>query len=756
MKRVFKKLLATTMVLIMVLSILTINTAQSTSASSESTADKAPKIDVQLLKADKNGMYTEAKTKPDKIQIKMDITDFAKGKVKYENEEYDRVMLPGWFSNSEAGTPELPVKVFMFEIPDEGNPSVVVSQKSEKKYEGINIAPAQKPHADSSKYEFDVEVFEKDAALYQTDALFPKSNIVNTSVAFMRDHKVLVVEVTPFQVNPKTETLYVSEHMKIDINMDKKSSILTPAVESGLDSMQYDTAMAQGIYGYESSLAEATPKYMILMDDQFADNAKLSEFVQWKIQKGNDVVQVKTSQIPAATSGAPTVDEIVAYMRGLPSADYPTYLLIIGDHTNANGVAGRYYSTYYGGYTDLDASCRTSSDWLPDLFCGRLPATNTSEATLMLDKVLAMDKNPPSTDMYDKILVAGQIQDSDYNNVADRLFCETADGIACYFEKDAGGVDYDCVRAIVNPHGVTADCKWQQSYPILWSGATGDAAKIGTRVYNTFVSETEARNRITSNINAGVAIVQHRDHGAVTGWGDPSFSNSDVSALSNGTNRPLVLSINCLTGSYHKSNCFAKAWLTDSNGGAYAVVAATDVSYSGYNDWLTHGFYMAFLSDYRTWHNNSTSPNWTGNLPTPTTSGEGVSTKLGQMLNFGKMYMYQKYGSSTTCKNEFKMFHLFGDPEASVQLHAPASNTISAPSSITATETPSTITVQTHSDGVGSQVCLYSKELGVHQVKYVGADKKVDFNVTLPGKGTLEVTVIKFGQKPYKGTINVK
>jgi hypothetical protein len=120
-------------------------------------------------------------------------------------------------------------------------------------------------------------------------------------------------------------------------------------------------------------------------------------------------------------------------------------------------------------------------------------------------------------------------------------------------------------------------------------------------------------------------------------------------------NLHLVFSINCLTGSYHKDNNFTMSWLTNTNGGAYCVIATTDVSYSGYNEWMSHGLYTAFLSDYNSWHNSSTTPDWTADLPEPTFGiNDGRAVHLGEMLDFAKMYMFQYYGTDNNAHDTFQ------------------------------------------------------------------------------------------------------
>ena len=52
---------------------------------------------------------------------------------------------------------------------------------------------------------------------------------------------------------------------------------------------------------------------------------------------------------------------------------------------------------------------------------------------------------------------------------------------------------------------------------------------------------------INNAINSGAFMLQHRDHGGVTGWGEPAYYSSDIDGLTN-TDLTWVFSINCLTG----------------------------------------------------------------------------------------------------------------------------------------------------------------------------------------------------------------
>ncbi len=675
--------------------------------------------------------------------LDLDLQGFWKQAHYVKGSVYEIVNLPGWESQTAVGKPAVPMKPVFVELPIGASYTVKVVDINSVEMPLAAIWPTQP----AVPQDLPPPPFTKDNMAYSQNALYPKSPIISTHEVWMRDHRILEIQVAPIRYNPVTGVVNAATKLTIEVTLN---TIGTNQV-SALHSATFDQTMIEGLpsvlqpkripMGKKAPLA----KYMILLDDQFSSNAKLAEFVDWKKRRGNDVVIVKTSDINS--NGSPQNSEITSYMRNLPDKDYPVYLLIIGMDSRSNGVEPYMYQ----GKTpsDLRFACKTSSDFLPDLFYARLPASNNSELRTMLEKVMDMDRNPPQSNMYQKVLMAGQIQDNEgQKNVCDRMHCETSDAIACYFEQDAGGVDYSCVRAITNPHSARSDCLWRNdSRSMLWRNVSGNARKIGRRVHDHFINNSTARSRINNSINNGVSIIQHRDHGYVKGWGNPSYSSSNLrSGVDNGKNRPIVFSNNCLSGSYHRSDSFIKAWMTHAKGGAYAYVGCTNVSSWGWNDYVCHGKFIAFLGDWRSWHSNSQTPDWTTDLAKPDFGGEGKTFRLGPIMNFAKLYMYQRYGSSSSCERHTNLFHLFGDPEAFIQLLKPKSLTVSFPDTI-----PIDASKVTVDCGVNdATVCLYGPDINVHQVA-TSANGKASFDIDPSKEGDLFVTVAGYGLRPFEG-----
>lgn len=652
---------------------------------------------------------------------------------------YTRLEAPGWTWLNEPGKPAVPVKHFLLPIPVGVAPRVSVRSLVEVGIEGLEVEPAQPLPLESGPG----ELFARDAATYASGNPYPASQVVAWSVGRIRNQGVLSLAVAPVRALPGRRAALAAVELEVEVAWGPAgvSAASTPPPPEPVETMP------------EGTSGGAPIPYLVVLPDQFAGNARLAEWVDWKRRKGCAMRLVRTSQI--SPDGAPSPEAVTKYLRGLPAAEYPEYLLILGDANPVRGVDGRPISRTlrYEGRYDLDYACRDAADIYPDLAYGRLPAADDRQLTAMLAKCLAADRTPPEGDMYQKVAVAAMLEDkTPRDNRADKLFCETADAVAAYFEQAPGGVVYGCTRAFVNPYAVTSQCYWNQN-SLLWRATD----QIGSRVWDHFLPEEAARERLAGAINAGVSLVLHRDHGNPDGWIDPPFTSADIRRLANGERRPLVLSMNCLTGSYMYDNNFAAAWLLHEGGGAYAVVASVDASTSWCNDWMTHGFLAGLLPDYLAWHNQSTQPDWPKDLPAPGGAyGQvGSRTRLGPLLNFAKMYMLEqnRYVPSLGANlDTFRIFQVFGDPETHVLLPRPRPLAATLPPALS----PGSQRVQVATGEPGSQVCLYGPDVGVHQVAIAGADGQAALAVAPTDPGIIHVTVTAYGCRPFEGALMVK
>ena len=147
----------------------------------------------------------------------------------------------------------------------------------------------------------------------------------------------------------------------------------------------------------------------------------------------------------------------------------------------------------------------------------------------------------------------------------------------------------------------------------------------------------------------------HRDHGDAYKWEHPSYLISDINQLNNGDKLPIVFSLNCLTGKFNGRTCFSESFLRRQSGGCVAIYAATEESYSGYNDVMAGGMFDAIWC----------SPGLRITLPKHSNSGGITPTptyRLGQILDQSFNRMQEVCGSNSYVTYTKEIFHCFGDP----------------------------------------------------------------------------------------------
>jgi hypothetical protein len=248
---------------------------------------------------------------------------------------------------------------------------------------------------------------------------------------------------------------------------------------------------------------------------------------------------------------------------------------------------------------------------------------------------------------------------------------------------------------------------------------------------------------VTTAINNGVGLVQHRDHGGETGWGDPPYSTTNIAGLSNGVKTPVVFSTNCLTGSftYTSGDCFCEAFLKKSPGGCVWILGATRTSYSGYNDLLVHGTYTCFWPSYDPTHTNTTYPH---------------SWRPAEASNYGKYYMLVYEGANVYTEGQFYMFHYFGDPEMMLRTATPATLSVSHPSAIYY-GFPMDVTVTVSAGGnpvQGALVAVSREGTDDYWTGTTDAGGGVTFtDLTASEMGDYDIVVSAHDCAPYEGTI---
>lgn len=406
-----------------------------------------------------------------------------------------------------------------------------------------------------------------------------------------------------------------------------------------------------------------TRGYLIISVDKYAE--AVDRFAEWKELLGFRVHKVLKD---GWNSDAVKAEVEKAY------AENPAlyYLLIVGDHDDVPGQYMEHHADdgdFSVHYTDLYYGCMDGEcDETPDIYRGRLSVSSPEEAATVVDKIIGYEKRPPTdAGFYERGVNCADYLDND-NGVADdyedRRYVQTAEEIRAYML----GQGKDVERVYSTNYEITPKY-WNRNYfsfgePIpedmlkpafAWDGNEGDIRRA---------------------INSGVFYVLHRDHGLVDCWENPYFSVKHVDMLQNGDLLPVVFCVNCDNGAF-QADCLAERFLRKQGGGAVAVIAASDISYSGYNDALACGLFDAI------WPEPGLRPKFPGvnslggETPAPT-------YELGQILDQAQVRVSETFGSpdpsvSSNEKNDSfcrivtkEIYHCFGDPSLQIRTEMPA------------------------------------------------------------------------------------
>lgn len=406
-----------------------------------------------------------------------------------------------------------------------------------------------------------------------------------------------------------------------------------------------------------------TRDYLIISVDKYAE--AVDRFAAWKELLGFRVHKVLKDGWNSDAVKA-EVEKVYAENPAL------YYLLIVGDHDDVPGQYMEHHADdgdFSVHYTDLYYGCMDGEcDETPDIYRGRLSVSSPEEAATVVDKIIGYEKRPPTdAGFYERGVNCADYLDND-NGVADdyedRRYVQTAEEIRAYML----GQGKDVERVYSTNYEITPKY-WNRNYfsfgePIpedmlkpafAWDGNEGDIRRA---------------------INSGVFYVLHRDHGLVDCWENPYFSVKHVDMLQNGDLLPVVFCVNCDNGAF-QADCLAERFLRKQGGGAVAVIAASDISYSGYNDALACGLFDAI------WPEPGLRPKFPGvnslggETPAPT-------YELGQILDQAQVRVSETFGSpdpsvSSNEKNDSfcrivtkEIYHCFGDPSMQIRTEMPA------------------------------------------------------------------------------------
>ncbi|MFO8054061.1 MAG: C25 family cysteine peptidase [Bacteroidales bacterium] len=580
------------------------------------------------------------------VRISWEFPGFVSQSITENGTTFEKINLEGFGFLHDIGKPDLPAYIDHIAAPEDAEVSVNVSEveyyPTEQK---VFLMPAQPPKQDN--YLSDDPPFRMDTAFYEKDLTYPEKLVTVNDSQRLRDIKVAAVQISPFAYNPAKKELKAVKSITVEVTFGSGNSQITdPEIHSRrfagvigryflngaivqndiLDNIKKTPDKAKGISDDPNYLIVTTPDYLTAAE-------KLSD---WKAQLGFRTEIISQSSWSAGQVKSAIHDRYANY------SPKPDYFVIIGDHGDVPGEMHTNNNKTYG--TDhYYAVMNASVDYTADMAKGRISATSSAQAEMIVDKVIGYEKTPVAdTSFYNTGLACAYFQHAG-GGYAERRFAQTSEELRDY----AVSLGYN-VNRVYYAHSYVNPTYWNNTY-------YSNGEPLPSSLTKPSFAWDGDRYDIINHVNNGAFFVFHRDHGYEHGWGDPAFNNNDVNSFSNGDKLPVFFSINCLTGKFIEAESFAEKLLRKSNGGAAGVFAHAEVSYSGYNDALSLGLFDGI------WSNPGLVPNFTGSggVSNPNLTPHGDIRTGGYLVNHGLARMEATWGSS---KYSHELLHYHGDP----------------------------------------------------------------------------------------------
>jgi hypothetical protein len=391
-------------------------------------------------------------------------------------------------------------------------------------------------------------------------------------------------------------------------------------------------------------------EYIIICPDDATFVSYANQLKAFRTKQG-----IKTGVVTTTQLGGNTQAAIEGYIdNAYNNWDVPpSGVLMMADY-GASGSAGTLFCPTWDSYcvsdnfyADVDEA---DGKGLPEITFARMTAQNEAHLQTMVSKIINYETNPPTAStFYNKPITALGWQTERWFQICS----ETIGG----FMKNVLGKSPVRINAVYegNPDSDPWSTATNTDQVLAYFGPSGRGYIPSSPTSLGGWTGGNASGVITA-INNGAFILQHRDHGAEYGWGEPDFQSPNISSLTNTNNQlPFVFSMNCLTGKYnYSSDCFAELFhrytYNGSNSGCLGILAATESSYSFVNDAYAWGmydyFFPSFMPDYG---------------PAATNNDEFLPAFASVS---GKIFLdYSSWPYNTENKEVTNyLFHLHGDP----------------------------------------------------------------------------------------------
>ncbi len=449
-----------------------------------------------------------------------------------------RVSIPGHSSTADPGKPELPVLNRLITIPEGYTYKIKISDvrsskitPSKKDLKGI-LFPSQEgvtKQEQKQKPEFVI-----DRKLYATRGVIISDTVRIEPLGKVRTRQLSNLVISPVRYNPRSNNLEVITSMKIEISFSQgginTSKSLFP--ESAL----FNETLSKGVLNYYpkdviTGYSDQPVEMIILTDTAFKKH--LEPLIRWKTQKGYKLDVLYKGKGFAGDSYTEIKETLAKiYKTASEKGPAPEYLLIIGDVNKVPFYGSGWVTDMY--YGEFDGN----GDYIPDMYIGRIPATDTTDVKSIVQKIVQYEKfEVADTNKFYSSTLATEGKDEPYANYMN------------------GQVRY-AISNYLKPEN-----------------------KIINNYHFFYPEGFTKKDSVMKLIKNGLSFINYTGHGSAAGWLHLDIKAPDVSNFNNKNMYPFVISNACRTAQFDDTASLGNKMVVASQEGAIGFIGCTNDSY---------------------------------------------------------------------------------------------------------------------------------------------------------------------------------
>jgi hypothetical protein len=453
---------------------------------------------------------------------------------------WDKAELPGYYSQGDAGLPDLPSVTELFALPYGTEAVVTVESVTSTTYSNMDVLPRQTPEIDMDHAPFP---FIMNDEFYGGTSTYPAVWATTDQEGGWAGLNVARLVVNPLRYNPATATLEAASSITLrvdftgfptDLSLPVVSSMV-PAMERSVLNWDVFEAAADPMDGSRDDGVEyifvCTEDNVDWVSELFETHHYLGLHTRIEtLTAPATAVQIKNAIQADYVAGVTRFACVVGTYNEMPSYDYGT---CVGDYYFSLMDAGNY----------------------PDLAVGRL----TGDSVKIVHQV-------------EKIIDGYMDYDFSRSNTPGIIPSETV--LAAHEEDYPGKYTLCCNQVALYPYSL-CDVTFTKIFP----------------------PEGGTRQDVVDAIEDGIGTVGYRGHGSRSAWQwSPGWLSSTIYALTN-TYMPPVFNIACENGSYETpTTCISEAWQW-ADCGASGNLGATTASYTVPNHDYMKRIYRAMFDE---------------------------------------------------------------------------------------------------------------------------------------------------------------